>query len=852
MSYKSNFRWIIFIVMTIGFFISSSLALISFQTISERIGTTTKYVVTMKSNIVHERLINQNNQLLYLSKIGESFGIKNVKQFNDHSLSDDEDALVGQYWIQYTGLKRTSQIALIEKLDEEKPLESIHHFQVEQLVKKITQEKLHKIDNEQGLSYFDYVEILDKNNIPIPLLLISKAMYKNGYQSTLYGVHVRALDVKKLFYVAPPVGNHNRSFFSFIDFSFDPKDQFYSHQISIDDKVYKIEPDEGSNRVFNIQKYKNEPLQVNSDFHINNANVNVILSILFLANPVKIAFFVLSLGLSFSGLLAFLITRGLKLQFQKNEENNLRKNQIERSNFFDTLAHELRTPLNGILGMANLLLKSNLDPAQYHYSSAIKQSGYLMNLMVDQTLTASRMETYDIKIVNDVFLMNQLLDQLIDGLGPLADVKHLEFNYDLPKSMNGVSFYGDELRIRQVLINLLGNSIKFTHDGYVRLVISEEKNQNDPLTPWIKFEVIDSGVGLSKEERNELFKKFGRLKKDKFISASEGGLGLYISQRIVTLMGGVLEFHSAPESGTNFFFKIPLKIYHDQTKDDFCFSVLTDKHIMILSDQDNEEAIQYRNLLQQQGAHVFMSDKFLQIRKYFLTQKRESVIPELIYIYQNIDEFKGLKYFSDIQNWLNLDLSLRIIYLHTSTDSVARFKVISTGIKHTCLIPIEPQFLILQAEKTILENLKILPKKIKDQSPRLQGSIFENNLNVLVADDNLLNQEIVSIMLQNLGHYVSVVKTGIEVLKALEQDTFDMILMDINMPELNGIEATMEIRKSNKAYQHIPIIAMSANIGEKFTSLCIENGMNGYLAKPIEIETLDRKIMEILLCPQGS
>jgi CheY-like chemotaxis protein len=159
---------------------------------------------------------------------------------------------------------------------------------------------------------------------------------------------------------------------------------------------------------------------------------------------------------------------------------------------------------------------------------------------------------------------------------------------------------------------------------------------------------------------------------------------------------------------------------------------------------------------------------------------------------------------------------------------------------------------VIQAEKVLESNQKKLPKKLITQSSQLQDSIFENNLHILIADDNLLNLEILTIMLQNLGHQVSVVKNGAEVLSALEQYAFDIILMDINMPELNGIEATIQIRQMNKPYQHIPIIAMSANIGDKFSALCLENGMNAYLAKPIEIETLDRKIMEILLYPQGS
>jgi CheY-like chemotaxis protein len=281
-------------------------------------------------------------------------------------------------------------------------------------------------------------------------------------------------------------------------------------------------------------------------------------------------------------------------------------------------------------------------------------------------------------------------------------------------------------------------------------------------------------------------------------------------------------------------------------------STLTDKRIVILGNLNFEDTLQFKAQLEKRGAIVDGFDNYIVTKKHFLAQKRKSLIPDLIYIHHQVGDVKGIDYFNDIQQWLNLDLSSRAIYLYASTKSIDRFHIISSGIQHTQLTPVDPECLVIQAEKVLESNQNRLPKKLITPSSQFQDSIFENNLHILIADDNLLNLEILTIMLQNLGHQVSVVKNGAEVLNALEQDTFDVILMDINMPELNGIEATIQIRQMDKPYQHIPIIAMSANIGDKFSALCLENGMNAYLAKPIEIETLDRKIMEILLYPQGS
>ena len=849
-SFNKTLRRTVFFITFVGILTSTFLATFVFKTLSKRINVTAQYIVNMKANLVQERLVLQNSQLIYLSRIKMISGSQELKNISKFQLLDRvKKEQLGLYWIPSSVLKQNIQAVAIEKIFEATQYSPNQHLQIQSSIKKILKEKIKQIDNKQGTTYLDSTSISNLETESKQMLLMFQPVYKNDKTSSLDGVLVNILDLNQLFLTE----ERNVGFSDLFGFMDPPeRKNYFFHQITFDNQAYITHSDEGYYSFFQNAFSKKLITYVNSEFRFNNANVAIRNSGFFIINPLKISFFIFFLGITFFGLLAFLIIRGIKLQHQTNLETNYRKNQIEKSHFFDTLAHELRTPLNGVLGMANLLLKSKLEPSQLHYLSAIKQSGYLMNLMVDQTLTASRMETYDIKIVNDTFIFNELLEQMMDALGPLADLKKLDFSYDLPKSMNGVTFLGDELRLRQVLINLLGNAIKFTEEGYVRLTISQEHHHEDPLQPWIRFEVSDSGIGLSKEDRNTLFKKFGRINKSKLTSASEGGLGLYISQKIIRLMGGNLELESTPQLGSNFYFKIQMKIQNQPIFANSQLSTLTDKHIVILGNQNHEDTLQFKDQLEKRGAIVDGFENYIAIKKYFLAQKRKSLIPDLIYIHHHVGDVEGINYFNDIQQWFNLDLSSRIIYLYTSTKSINRFHIISSGIQHTQLTPVESKYLVIQAEKVLESNQKKLPKKLITQSSQLQDSIFENNLHILIADDNLLNLEILSIMLQNLGHQVSMVKNAVEVLNALEQDTFDLILMDINMPELNGIEATMQIRQMNKPYQHIPIIAMSANIGDKFSTLCLENGMNAYLAKPIEIETLDRKIMEILLYPQGS
>jgi len=849
-SFNKTLRRTVFFITFVGILTSTFLATFVFKTLSKRINVTAQYIVNMKANLVQERLVLQNSQLIYLSRIKMISGSQELKNISKFQLLDRvKKEQIGLYWISQDAIKEDIPKGSIDKVFEATQFSSNEHLQIESSIKKILKEKIKQIDNKKGTTYLDSTSISNLETESKQMLLMFQPVYKNDKTSSLDGFLVNILDLNQLFLTE----ERNVGFSDLFGFM-DPLERknYFFHQITFDNQAYITHSDEGYYSFFQNAFSKKLITHVNSEFRFNNANVAIRNSGFSIINPFKISFFIFFLGITFFGLLAFLIIRGIKLQHQTNLETNYRKNQIEKSHFFDTLAHELRTPLNGVLGMANLLLKSKLEPSQLHYLSAIKQSGYLMNLMVDQTLTASRMETYDIKIVNDTFIFNELLEQMMDALGPLADLKKLDFSYDLPKSMNGVTFIGDELRLRQVLINLLGNAIKFTEEGYVRLTISQEQNPEDSLQPRIRFEVSDSGIGLSSDERNALFKKFGRINKSKLTSASEGGLGLYISQKIIRLMGGNLELESTPQLGSNFYFKIQMKIQDHPITTNPQLSTLTDKRIVILGNPNLEDILQFKAQLEKRGVIVDGFDNYIVTKKHFLAQKRKSLIPDLIYIHHQVGDVKGIDYFNDIQQWLNLDLSSRTIYLYTSTKSIDRFHIISSGIQHTQLTPVESKYLVIQAEKVLESNQNRLPKKLITPSSQFQDSIFENNLHILIADDNFLNLEILTIMLQNLGHQVSVVKNGAEVLNALEQDTFDVILMDINMPELNGIEATIQIRQMDKPYQHIPIIAMSANIGDKFSALCLENGMNAYLAKPIEIDALDRKIMEILLYPQGS
>jgi CheY-like chemotaxis protein len=226
-----------------------------------------------------------------------------------------------------------------------------------------------------------------------------------------------------------------------------------------------------------------------------------------------------------------------------------------------------------------------------------------------------------------------------------------------------------------------------------------------------------------------------------------------------------------------------------------------------------------------------------------LVRKRQ--IPSLIIIHEDVDEHFGLGLFQNIQKLMNLELNSRVIYFYRSGSYQNRLKISVTGITQTHLIPAHTEILMDHCVRILERNENTLPKNIIEPHVS-QGSVFEGPFQILVADDNLINLEVISLMIQSLGHQVHLAKNGLEVLETLNAVSCDMIFMDINMPELNGIETTQKIRQTVSDFQQIPIIAMSANIGDKFVQLCLDHGMNDYLTKPVSIEILDSVIMETL------
>ena len=842
----------------LGLVLSSIIAFFVFQGTQARTILILNNILQLKTELIRERLIAQEHMInLYAELLSRSSTSKTPRIEQDLA-NGNTPYLLAKYWIEATAGNQTQNNVVFKTIfKNESRLSQGQLVKLEKIVLANFNQFYKENSFPQSSPVFAYEEMVNDAGEKEPLVLvlknISDPMGTKGNKSRIL---IHAVDFKTLSKLLPENTAGGYPFLGWLrEYLYDTsttKDYLYQDQakttivniptlapvrmdnLGASDKRVQEQSslEEDKSIVSNVLSYNGIKLKINIYSMLKITPINISVAVFLICNTLILMFI-------------FMLRRGIQLQKKIVEEENLRRIQLEKDNLINTIAHELRTPLNGILGMVGFLLKTDLSAEQKYYASAVSQSGQIMYLIVDQTLNNSHIESEKITLLHEPMTLNVLANELLDALGALAQIKKINFFYEIPMELNGLSFMTDKLRLRQILINLIGNSIKFTERGIVKFQFSMLPNENDTLRPMIRFDVYDTGIGIENAKRGEIFKQYGRIKNESFKQNSVGGLGLHISQKLVRLLGGVIQFESEYAVGSHFYFSIPIKI-NEQVNQDLQVKEMTTKRIVFLTQKNQARLDGLKSLLEARGAHVDVYDQDLDIREYFTSLRRKLNPPDLILIEENVGEIKGLKYFKDIQEWSNLDLSTRVIYLHTSTDITHRAQVFADGIKESELIPAKPLFLFKKALQVLEKNHHEPSKRLKPIKEELQIIQFERQFNILIADDHQINVQIMLMMLKSLGCIARSAGNGNEVLHMLENGEYDCILMDINMPELNGIEATQKIRSSNYAYKNIPIIAMSANISNQYENLCLESGMDGYLTKPVEITVLKSKITEIL------